>query len=131
MALALGFLPFLGLSLEPLFTLIGLCECLPSPPEPLTPAQFSSPSPNVLLIGALSQLPCPAAKPSDPLVTVMYASDPSPWWLGKGLSFPLCRMEMQTFALPSLQGGGDLLGSPVEADEDAVTAVSLLSEGCT
>lgn len=48
----------------------------------------------------------------------------------KGLSFPLSKTGMQMFILPSLQGGGDLFGWPVEADEDVTFTVTLLSESC-
>jgi hypothetical protein len=48
----------------------------------------------------------------------------------KGFSFPLSKMGMQMFVLPSLQGGGDLLGWPEEADEDVAFTVALLPESC-
>lgn len=48
----------------------------------------------------------------------MYASVPSLCVVWKGLRLPLSKMGMQMFVLPSLRGGGDLLGWPVEAVED-------------
>lgn len=93
------------------------------------------PSPCILLSSALpncashqSFVPASLSGSPNPLVKVIYASGPSPWAAWKGLSFPLCKMGMQTFVLLSLQDGGDLLGWPVEADKDVAFTVSLLSE---
>lgn len=55
----------------------------------------------------------------------MCASGPGLWVVWKGLCFPISKMGMQMFVLPSLWGGGDLLGWPVEAVEFVALTIPL------